>query len=180
MRLQLDNFIEKIDEITTAAMEYETEHEDAGGNYLECCLADGMAHNNADERLADFMALHGIDGDAREALEYLASMDMVELESGSTFGCLNAFYSANEYHRDPPNRFVCDSYPVQEIETQIDLSQFDTPYAQAFARLAQDDNRVCINYREGDDNLLSYEATDAVWFALITLESLQEWKEDTV
>lgn len=180
MRKEYDNFIEAIEAATDSAVEYESSHTDAGDNYAHC-VPDGLTYNNGDARFADWLELHGIDRKhAEECLQYIVDTGSFEMQAGSIFGpfCAKPFYSKDEYHHSEPESFLCDSYAVQEIETQLELSSLTSSrYAPQFAQLAENNNRVCTRYTKGESTLLSYEATDAVWFAIVELETVKDWLE---
>ena len=180
MQTEYNEFIAAIETATTAYLEYETKHEDAGANYL-FCVPDGMQYNNATDRLQSWLALHNITllpGAADELLDYCAQMDLIEPNRGSIWGPYDSkpFYMDNEHHHNTPDFFTCDDYPIGEVEAQIELSSLtSSPFAKAFARKAVDDNRVCVHYRDGDDSLLSYQITDECWFFLISIADVRDW-----
>ena len=179
MRNEYEAFIDAIETATTNAVEYETSHDDSGSNYLHM-IADSLVYNNGERRLADWLALHDIEVDCSEVLEYCLEMDLIEPVTGSVFGPsgVKPFYSTDEYHASAPTSFLCASFGIEEVETQLELHTLtNSQYAGAFARKAEDDNRVCTRFTKGQHDLLSYEATDAVWFFTIELESITDWME---
>jgi hypothetical protein len=47
---------------------------------------------------------------------------------------------------------------------------------RAFAEIAKDDSRFCLHVSDYD--VLAYTATDAVWYAVISRDALQELIKD--
>lgn len=176
MQTTYEQLIETIETMTNDAVEYETRHDDAGNNYA-FMVPDSCAYNNAAKRLANFLEAHDITSEhsTDEILDCIISLDTFDMRRGSVYGCYSSVFYDTDYRDPPPDDFELCGFPVDEVETQIDLSQLpQSTFIQGLLQKAARDNRLCIRYRKGDSNLLSYEATDASWHAVITLEDIKD------
>ncbi len=149
---------ERIEAILESAYEYETQHDDAGGNYWHCIKEGGWCYGNGDARLKEFMQKHGIKftGD----LDRLTNMviDCCEAESGHIM----------DYEKD--YIFYVDSFPVQEIETQVEPSMFEGANWRDVCNVIKDEHYGnCY-----DDSALLYQTSDSVWRFCITIDELKD------
>lgn len=168
MRNELNELRARIEEQTTYNVDYKTEHPDSGDNYAEL-VPDGTQYNNGASRLSKYMQAHGIEGDAEQVLDQLLFAGF-EMESASIFGLSRAAYTGEEYNTDELERFVLDSYPIQEIEAQIDCR--GEKFLNGKFQKLDSEQEFCLRLIGG--TIYSYEATDCVWFAYVTLENIKE------
>jgi len=154
---------EQIEEIVGANVAYVETHTDSGNNYLEC-----ISECNFDDRLKEFIRENEIDLRGLE-IDELARLliDHLEPVSSHIFGSV------------PSNVFVADSWPLQEIETQIKLSALEVTPKQ-FLDYTKQSNEHCISYREGSDTFEVYAASDVVWQAQVSADTIIEVIDDEI
>lgn len=147
-----------------ARLEYETEHKDAGDNYSHLPREGGWRYNNGDSRLAEFMEENEIDTKGLD-IDHIADLvlDNFKMESGHIFS------------GQKDDVFTVDSFPVGEIEAQID---YDYIADATGYRLTKKRAKTLGLDHANDDNLLAYESTDSVWFAVIAADEIQELIND--
>lgn len=176
---------ELADKLETAIewqVEYETSHEDAGAEYAYC-LPDGCTYNNAEHRLTKYMDTHGIECDAETLLSEILNWDQYEIHPGHVFVDGRFDYDGEGDYRGPQSYFILDSFSVGEVETQFSLTDLastldiDEKTAKNFANLAMEDRRFCAR-DNGDGGLLCYEATDAAWYYVVSIEVIKEITSD--
>ena len=145
--------------------EYEETHEDAGSNYMHIPREGGWFYHNCDERLKDFITVNNINdiGLCKDTLAEVV-LDNFEMVSGHIF-------TTNKDHI-----FVIDSYPLQEIESQIEYSFLSN-------QCGFNVNRELLEYLDIksefllsflDDSMLAYQPSDCAWLAQISAKHLQE------
>ena len=153
-------------------VEYCEENKDAGDEYSHLPRDGSWTYNNGDERLANYVEEHAIDthGMDIDSMSELV-LDNFEMVSGHIWG-----------HRGSQSDFVVDSFPVSEVEDQYCFDDFERlgfkneDEMRAFAEIAKDDSRFCLHVSDYD--VLAYTATDAVWYAVISRDALQELIKD--
>ena len=164
---------DKLADLLAAAIEsqvsYETEHEDAGNNYLGLlregdCLA-------IQDRLEAYLKEQEIDYNQDtlgDLLDYC--LDWSEPLSGHIFSTLNC------------GGFDVEGWPIQEVEIPFSVDclervlEIEGEELKAFVALALEDRRFCLRGDQG--GLLSYEATDCVWIAHVPKETLEDVAND--
>jgi len=171
---------ELADKLETAIewqVEYESSHDDAGGEYA-CCLPDACAYNNAEKRLAKYLETHGVEYDAETILKELLNWDQYEIHAGHIFTDSRFDYLGEGNYRGPQPYLILDSFPVGEVHVQFclpDLAsmlEVDEQSAREFSAIAIDDRRFCCR-RETDGGLLCFENTDSVWYYVVSMETIE-------
>ena len=163
-----DIFEASIDE----RVDYECNHDDAGGNYSHLPRDGGWIYSNGDDRLKAWLKENDIKPPADFDRFADDVLDQFEIEAGHIFS-----------NPEGSGSFVVDSFPVGEVEDQYciedlaSLLETDIETAKQFAIMAMDDNRFCLN-ENGDGGLLSYTSTDATWNFTITKEAICDILED--
>ena len=146
-------------------VEYDTEHEDSGGNYLDCGIADSYDYQGGDKLFSEWLIdneieLYGLEVEAIAC--HLFDNQLTEMESGSIYGVSK--YRDNEI-------FIVGSFPLQEIEISIELCAIEKEFGKHGKSLwlkACKDNEFCLRGEMDGDYPCgyAYEATDCVWFAV--------------
>lgn len=146
-----------IDSYCQAQLDYEETHRDAGDAYSHM-PAESWTSSDDNQLMAYLicqdMQTHGLSVDEIAGLV----LDEFKMFAGSIYGAFDLDESA----------FILAAYPVQEIE--IDLSGLGLD-GVTFDYVKDS----CSAYIKSD---LAYMATDAVWFAAITRETLQAAMDD--
>lgn len=171
---------ELLEQALDSFVEYETEHEDAGGDYAHLPREGGWAYHNGDDRLRGFLATHEIETTPAEFEELVeAVLDDCDYKPGHIFSCV------------PHGEFQIASYPVGEVEDQYSFPDLcrvldiEPDECREFVDLAMKDNRFCLR-PNGDGGVLSYTNTDAVWIYYVSRSWIEErvgwmreaWLED--
>lgn len=158
---QRDDLIAAINELTESAVEYETEHEDAGNNYSHM-PAESWTEDD-DSRLIAQLKDHGIDCKGLDADQLSdIALEIFTMESGHMFSNMES------------DSIVIAAYPIQEIETQIDYESIDCGIAvnqNHVTQIASD----CDSYIGSTNatDCLVYQTTDCVWYAIIEPNAMQ-------
>lgn len=173
MRKQYEALVAEISARTTWAVEYQTEHTDAGDNYSHLLLEGGWAYNNCDEKVNDRLFELGIEltpEQLESVTQHICDFGLWEMEPDNMYSTCGR--SAG---------LVLDSYPLQEIEEQIEVEslEVESSFLVPLLRKAAGDRRLCIRYTPGRDCFESYEATDSCWTAVISDESLRMAVEES-
>jgi hypothetical protein len=162
-----DTFEQAID----SRVEYETEHDDAGGNYSHMIREGGWAYGNGPDRLLEWCHDHHPNlAITKEEIESLEDeiLDWCEYRPGHMFD------------RTGGNEFIVDSFTVGEVEEQFSFSylcemlDLDDDEGLDFVLRAKEDRRFCLRHDRRTNELLSYTNTDAVWVFYVT----PEWIKD--
>jgi hypothetical protein len=155
-----ESFLDAAKQLIESTYEYETSHADAGNNYAHLASEGHFEHHNGDNRLAEYCAEMGIDltGIAidRLAEEVIADSYMVQ---------------GQDY--DPAKRFLVASYPVGEIETQVDSSDIG---ARLTPWLVKKLNRETDAYWScpGKGSACFYITTDSYWDQVCNADVIQD------
>ncbi len=168
------NAIDAINGLCESMLEYETRHGDAGDNYAHM-VAEGWT----DQKTRDF--IEQMNREKFESSEYVQgsgwinykpqwqllgidprwkeiepdvmadyALESFDMAAGSIWGCFE-------------DGITLDAYAVQEIEIELDHLDIDHDVMDSV-------RESCDAYISGCDR--AYVATDAVWFALLDVESL--------
>ena len=149
---------ERIEEISSSDYEYHTQHDDAGNNCWQCIREGGWSHRNGDGRLKDFMEKHGIDFDG----------DVDRLSDDVIDSCNMTSGHVMDYQKD--HIFYVDSFPVQEIETQVEPSMFEgADWKDVCEVITNEHCGTCYS-----ENAFLYQTTDCVWQYCITIDELKD------
>jgi len=167
------NAIDAINELCESMLEYETRHGDAGDNYAHMPAESWTEQNTRDlsESLNEEKRNHavkdhftpdsykphwqllGVDPRWKEIDPDLLAdyaLESFEMSAGSIWGCFE-------------DGITLDSFPVQEIEIELDHLDIDPDVMDSV-------RESCDAYISGCNR--AYVTTDAVWFALLDVESL--------
>ena len=155
----LDTMAETLNAMAEQAMEYETTHKDSG---------DARAHMPreswsiaGDIRLAAYMKDKGIDWAGLEIDDIADSvLDTFKMESGHIFSDIGA-------------DFIVDSYPVGEIEMQIDSDVIGTPWTPELCESLSRCSDVYLRYQDAD-SAFGYLGSDSVWLASVSEKAMRE------
>tara|TARA_R110000772_G_scaffold141371_1_gene251002 strand:- start:707 stop:1225 length:519 start_codon:yes stop_codon:yes gene_type:complete len=150
-------------------VEYETEHEDTGGNYSHMIREGGWSYSNGPDRLKAWLKENELPN-SKEFIESIEDdlLDWCECEPGHIFS-----------NGTTKEKFIVDSYPVGEVEIQFclpDLARIldtEEDEAREFSTLAEND--FCLR-PENDGGFLAYENTDSTWRFFIT----RDWVKDRI
>lgn len=153
----------KLNRAMSQRLEYAESHTDAGEAYAHLPREGTWQYNNGDKRLADYMRRTGLDPQGLE-IEKLSDLvlDNFRMEPGNIFD--------PTYEND--DLFLVDSFPVTEIEEQIDLKSLD--HNATDAAWAEAMKVANAHFEDGR----GYLASSSVWYALIDRESLKELIHD--
>lgn len=151
---------EMIDAEMRAHLDYAETHKDAGDAYTHLPREGTWAYNNGDDRLAAYMRRVGIDTKGLE-IETISDLvlDNFRMEPGTIMDPTHG--------RD--DMFLVDSFPVTEIEEQIDLSDLDKDATESEWADAKDRAEAHFS-----DNGMAYMTTDRVWYTVIDRDALEE------
>ena len=150
---QRNDAIALVDEFVAAQVEYEESHCDAGDAYAHMPREGGFDYMDGEKRLAAWCAEHDIQGNP-DALADIA-LDNFTMQPGTI------------YH--PTDVFVVDSYPLQEIE--IDLNHLVESGAISW-ELLMDVADDCDAYVTGTGH--AYWGTDCAWYAVISPDDMAD------
>lgn len=144
---------------------YESEHQDAGDNYSHLPKEGSWDYSNGNDRLLAFIAENEINTSGLD-IDCLSDLvlDNFKMESGHIFS------------GSTDGVFNVDSFPVGEIEAQIDYAQIKE--ITGYRLTAKRAKKLGFNHCSYDC-LLAYESTDAVWLAVISASELQELIDDS-
>lgn len=142
-----------LENVSTWAVEYETEHEDSAGNYADLLMEDSQAIDKLRQLLG--FSPSGIYG-LRNA------MDRVEAKQSYTM-C-------------SPSDDAVASYAVGEVETQLEISvicaELDLQESVVRSLLNELDRDFCIlGLRDSSDTFEIYNNTDNIWEFVLTPEA---------
>ena len=158
--MDLDLITEKLNQIVSDAVEYETEHKDAGDNYAH--LVSESWHSEQENRLAEYMTEKGIDYSGLE-IDVIADsvLEHFVMESGHIWSMGNG-------------SCLLDSFPVGEIEIQVSAEELgiDCITKELCESLSRSSDSFC-RYQDSE-TLLAYQMTDSVWDAVISEKKLRD------
>ena len=167
---------EKLIQAIDSQVEYNERHQDAGDEYAHLPFEGGWDYNGTDKKIREYFKNERntyIGDEIAEAIaEKVRDYDLIEMRPGSVFGMYGTESDCIEV----------EAYPIQEMEMQFyaddswvhGLLDCTEEEFKEFWDLAKQDNEFCIS---GD---CCYACTDAVWFAVVTLESIQEMYEEVL
>jgi hypothetical protein len=159
----------KLETSLESQYDYYTTHGDAGDMYMES-LGDQYDYSNGDDRLKEYLEENNLpipDDIERFSLQII---DYAKPITGHIFST--------------PNKggFDIAYNPIQEIETQfshvdlIDALEMDRSELQIFLSMLESDNNFCAAFVR--DDVLFYQATDCVWIAQTSLETIKDLLEN--
>lgn len=166
---QLADLTAAINEQINAAFEYETQHEDAGNNYAHM-PAEAWSSTDDTELMRQLSELEidtkGLDADELSSL----ALDNFKMLSGSIY--------------TPSDLIVLASFPVYEIETQLDYSSLDVPSIGEINRghIEQVSRSIDAHVGSSDDSSawLYHGGNYTVWYAVISPVAMQRAINDRV
>jgi hypothetical protein len=151
--------VETVNAIAESRVEYETTHKDSGDNYVplvcECWTSDH------ESRLVDYMKEKSISWDGLE-------IDDIVNQVLDRFAMVPAYVFAFGN-----GGFLLESFPVGEIEMQIDCDDIGTPWTRELCESLSRSSDVVFHYH-GESMALGYIGTDSVWDAEISESELRE------
>lgn len=157
---RISDFAERINETLAQQLDYAETHTDAGNAYSHLPREGGWAYSNGDKRLEDWLTRHDI---PRRGLEIDEISDIV----------LDNFNMVSGTILDPAasddSLFVIDSYPVSEVESQIDLGTLLPEATEEERHAAREEADAHFGSPE-----LAYQVSDRVWYAIIDRATLAE------
>ena len=161
--------IDAVNELCKSQLEYEESHDDAGDAYAHM-VAESWAPTDDDELRKNLVGpdvYQGVDvvwqaqwkpkwsiypmGLDSDVLSYLA-IDLFVMQRGSIFGCYT-------------DGIILGSYAIQEIEIDLDHLDIDDITMDLI-------RESCDAYITGTDR--AYMTTDAVWFAVVDPDAMQQ------
>lgn len=154
------DLVAAIDEMTQAQVEYEESHNDAGDNYAHMPRESWSERDN--RRLAQFLIDNYI-SDCGLPIDTIAELALDNFTMRAEHIFMLGAKSA----------FILESYPLQEIEIQIEYSAIDCGFDVKRAHIEQLRNET-ESYigTVSDDSLLAYMTSDVVWVAAIDAANL--------
>ena len=157
--MDLDLITEKLNQIVSDAVEYETEHKDAASNYAH--LVAESWHSEQEERLTEYMLEKGVDWSGLE-IDVIADsvLEQFDMESGHIWGMGSGAY-------------LIMSFPVTEIEISVNAEDLgiDSITKELCESLSRSSDAFC---RFSDrDTLFAYQSTDSVWDVVISEDKLR-------
>lgn len=150
--MDFDDMVEAINAIAESWIEYETAHRDAGSQYAYLVPESWSQYDES--RLIEYMKAAGIDWAGIEIDDIVNEcLDRFRMESGHMFSSGNG-------------GFLITSFPVQEIEMQIDCDAIGEAFTPG---LCERLSRACDVYLRYDCEAmaLGYVTTDSVWDAVV-------------
>lgn len=154
--------IEQINSLIADRVEYEEEHQDAGGNYAH--MLGESWHSEHDRRLADQLAELGIDHSA---------VDFDQLAEDVVFWA--EMVPSHIYDASPkPGAILLDSYLIGEIE--IEISADELGIAELSPAICDQLSRSCDAYfsHSSADRCFAYVPSDRSWDAQISAETVRD------
>ena len=170
---RIDAINKAIGQIIDDNVEYATTHIDSGDGYAHMPREGSWCFHNGDDRLKEFIEANEIDTYDldNDALTELV-LDNFEMVSGHIFSTVNAAV------------FNVASYPVVEVETQIEFSTLSEITGLNITKkrmqaIKEHSTEHCIGSVD-NDSFLAYQTTDCVWLAQMTADALVELINDSV
>jgi hypothetical protein len=155
---RIEALSEKLDALMEARLEYAETHKDAGDAYTHLPREGSWDYGNGDRRLAGWMRRVGIDPRGLE-IEEISDLvlDNFRMEPGTIL---------DPTHNDD-DLFLVDSFPVGEIEEQINFAEIDPTATAAEWEDAKMASRAHFDQDRG------YLSSDRVWYALMDRSALE-------
>jgi hypothetical protein len=155
----LEELAEKINAIAESRVEYETTHKDSGDNYAPLVCESWSDYHET--RLIDYLTEKRIDWQGLEIDSIIESiLDQFTMATGYVYSCGNG-------------SFLIESFPVGEIEMQIDSDDIGQVWTKALCEILSRKSDVFLSYH-GESMALGYQTTDCVWSAEISESKLRE------
>ena len=154
--------IEQINSLIADRVEYEEEHQDAGGNYSHL-LGESWCSDH-DRRLADQLAELGIDHSA---------VDFDQLAEDVIFWA--EMVPSHIYDASPkPGAILLDSYLIGEMELFFTAEELG--FNEFTPELIKEMNRVCDAYfrQYMGTEVFAYVSSDRSWDAQISAETVRD------
>lgn len=158
--MNFDDMVSAINAIAESQIEYETAHKDAGDAYAYL-VPESWDSRYDESRLVEYMKEMGIDWSGIDIDDIVnACLDRFRMESGHIFSSGNG-------------GFLITSFPVQEIEMQIDCGAIGEAFTPG---LCERLSRACDVYLRHDCEAmaLGYVTTDSVWDAVVPESRLRK------
>ena len=157
--MNIDRITETLNQIVADAVEYETEHEDAGDNYAPLVAESWCVEK--ENRLAEYMAEKGIDYSGIE-IDVIADsvLDQFDMESGHMWSMGNG-------------SCLLDSFSVGEIELHVYADDLGVAHIteELCESLSRSSDAFC--QLKDCEALLAYQTTDSIWDAVISEKKLR-------
>ena len=157
--MDFDDMVEAINAIAESRIEYETTHKDAGAEYAHLVPESWSQYDES--RLIEYMREVGIDW---------AGIEIDDIVNE----CLDRFrMEAETIHSPGKGGFLITSFPVSEIEIQIDCDTIGEAFTP---ELCEKLSRACDVYLRYhcEAMALGYVATDSVWDAVVPESRLRK------
>lgn len=158
--MDYETAVEKMNEVTSAHVEYETTHQDAGNNYAHMPAESWCSEG--EKRLAEQLKEFEIKTDLPIDEISDIALENFEMVNGSIHG---------PFANRP--MIVLESYPVQEVEIQV---------TETLAAMPDDIRSQVVDGNDTDAFITgtdcAYVTTDAVWYAAINYTTLQTLLDD--
>jgi len=167
-----EDLADKLETAIDSRVEYECEHDDAGGNYSHMPREGGWNYGSGPDRLKAWCdEHHGALAITKGEIEDLEDeiLDWCEYRPG------HMLENANR-----PHEFCVDSYAVGEVEEQFcftdlrDMLDLEEGEELDFLPRVNEDRRFCLRWDRRTNEILSYTNTDSTWVFYVT----REWLED--
>ena len=143
--------IDAVNELCESQLEYEESHDDAGDAYAHM-VAESWDSQKDSDLLRDLKSWSidsmGLDSDVLSDI----AIDLFVMQRGSIFGCYT-------------DGIVLGAFPIQEIEIELEQLGIDAVTMD----LIRESCDAYIN-----DSGLAYTTTDAVWFAVVDPDAMQQ------
>jgi len=150
--MEFDGMVEAVNAIVESRVEYETTHKDSGDNYAY--LVPESWCREDESRLIAYMQEKGIDWSGLEIDEIVDQcLERCRMESGHLWSAGNG-------------GFLITSFPVGEIETQIDCDTIGQAFTPELCKALSRASDAYVKYH-GEAMALAYIATDSVWDAVV-------------
>lgn len=166
---QFDKLKTDIENEIESRTEYEEKHDDAGNNYAEC-VRESLDKTRIKKDLAKYLSEQLSDLDVTDHIRALVEtvvFDTIETDSFEMFpgGIWGIFKPC----------FVIDSFAVEEVENQLSDELLPLIADCSPEQWSILDREFCLHRYDHDGKLtqvLSYDCTDAVWYAGISKQAL--------
>ena len=182
--------------------EYNTTHEDAGRNYLDGCLADGIAYNGADNRLKEYYTEN--QSDRYGSHVFLSDIPAEQIPDSLWSDTVTRIFEQDRinletgYAISSPSGYYLDSWCIGEVEEQIELStliekmekeltednpELTIPMVQwLLVNYADNSREHCLHYwyyperdnQQWDTCCVYVDASYDTWVAAVSDETIRE------
>jgi hypothetical protein len=157
--MDFDDMVETVNAIIESRVEYETTHKDSGDDYAY--LVPESWCSDDESRLIAYMQEKRIDWSGLEIDAIVDQcLERCRMESGHVWSAGNG-------------GFLITSFPVGEIETQIDCDTIGQAFTPELCKALSRASDAYVKYH-GDAMALAYIATDSVWDAVVPESRLRK------